>query len=100
MISINVNNVKLSLCTCRATNTWQPGGGGGLSTQQCLHFECSNRFGHILTYLTFNVQSDKLCFYFKYSLILNLMPATRSKTAGTRACLPLCYISFPSNNTQ
>ena len=53
MISINVNNVKLSLCTCRATNTWQPGGGGGLSTQQCLHFECSNRFGHILTYCTF-----------------------------------------------
>uniref|UniRef100_A0AAR2IKY7 Uncharacterized protein n=1 Tax=Pygocentrus nattereri TaxID=42514 RepID=A0AAR2IKY7_PYGNA len=36
----------------------------------------------------------------KYSLILNLMPATCSKEAGTGACLPLCYITFPFNNTQ
>ena len=45
----------------------------------------------------FNVQNDH-CFFCKYSFSWNLMPATRSKKAGTGACLPLCYITFPFNN--
>lgn len=37
----------------------------------------------------------------EFALIANVMPASDpKKTVGTEVSLPLCYITFPFNNTQ
>ena len=46
------------------------------------------------------VKLIKYVVFYKYSVNLNLMPATGSKSAGTGARLALCYIAFSLNNTQ
>lgn len=60
------------------------------------------KLGHSVIYKSFLIctQLNTLNTQLKYLLILNLILATWFSKIGAGVCLPLCYITFPSNNIK